>query len=293
MHLPTLNDHPPTPMKQVGLVAASLGGNVLLTDLPSIVNSILTRNLHLNVNSDILNTTTPIGVHQSGHTDTSNATSMPAQAVNTCMHEVWASSVAVGLGSAAVVEVDWETDTASQLMQASPPILIQTLTLPAAASPEVPLQPNCASQRQQQSHQDSVESAAPPSQLPQADPQSAHDPSGKKVDLILAVDTVWLRSLLPCFTHTVASILRMQPPGQCQCLLAFADRVLQGVGEEPVHNEGGRFFSTRQDVFAAFQAESCSVEVISEGHLTQDVDKLPVVVARIWMDQAKITCPCR
>lgn len=102
------------------------------------------------------------------------------------------------------------------------------------------------------------------------------------MDLILAVDTVWLRSLLPRFTHTVASILRLQAPGACQCLLAFADRAQEGMGGEPVHSGGGRCFSTRGDVFAAIQAEGCSVEVISEGRLTQDVDKLPVVVARIW-----------
>ncbi len=264
-----------------GLCVAAVGAHVLLTDLPSVVEGILEPNIRRNASGSTAATSgaPTAATHVEGAASAGAATApqhassgqgeplpqqhpaaAPAaanghaasappaarsslQASSVAERLPWAGSRAVGHGSAAAMALDWTEPLEKQVVQ--PP---RTVTKDA---------PGNGTQHSGVGGGSSCCSS------------SGSDP--RDADVILALDTIWLKDIFACFVAVVMQVLHHRGPGNCAAYLAFVERAS---GQSAT-------FVRKEAVAAEFEAQGCAVEVLTSEDVAVDGEMRPARVLRI------------
>lgn len=243
-----------------GLAAASAGAHVMLTDLPAVVDEVLTRNIDANRAT----ATERSGARLEG--DISQAAgSIDDDAKNVISSRVknapWLGGVEIvggefggvasPLGTASAQPLDWTRGLDEQIEERRVRCASAVARLKAEEAEETdPNEPNdlIAFWRRRA--------------VPADDPRV-------NCDFIIAAECLWLRELVQPFCETVVSLLR--PNGSAKaCVLSFRDRSSKDATEDEKdealsrkEEEKGAFVPVA-DVIAAFETRGCSWKTLAK-----------------------------
>ena len=250
-----------------GLAAASAGAHVMLTDLPAVVDEVLTRNIDANRATATTATTATSGVFGlAGDIERETlAGSMDDDAKRvisrTPRNAPWLGGVsivggAIGggaspLGTASAQPLDWTRGLDEQIEERRVRCASAVARLKAEEAEETdPNEPNdlIAFWRRRA--------------VPADDPRV-------NCDFIIAAECLWLRELVQPFCETVVSLLR--PNGSAKaCVLSFRDRSSKDATEDEKdealsrkEEEKGAFVPVA-DVIAAFETRGCSWKTLAK-----------------------------
>ena len=250
-----------------GLAAASAGAHVMLTDLPAVVDEVLTRNIDANRATATTATEISSGVFGlAGDIERETlAGSMDDDAKRvisrTPRNAPWLGGVqivggAIGdvaspLGTASAQPLDWTRGLDEQIEERRVRCASAVARLKAEEAEETdPNEPNdlIAFWRRRA--------------VPADDPRV-------NCDFIIAAECLWLRELVQPFCETVVSLLR--PNGSAKaCVLSFRDRSSKDATEDEKdealsrkEEEKGAFVPVA-DVVAAFETRGCSWKTLAK-----------------------------
>ena len=252
-----------------GLAAASAGAHVMLTDLPAVVDEVLTRNIDAN-RANRATATERSGARREHSGDISRAAgaidydAKKKNVISSPRNAPWLGGVqivggAIGdvaspLGTASAQPLDWTRGLDEQIEER---------------------RVRCASAVARLKAEEEAEETDPKNE-PENDLISfwrrravpADDPS-VNCDFIIAAECLWLRELVQPFCETVVSLLR--PNGSAKaCVLSFRDRSSKDATEDEKdealsrkEEEKGAFVPVA-DVIAAFETRGCSWKTLAK-----------------------------
>ena len=253
-----------------GLAAASAGAHVMLTDLPAVVDEVLTRNIDAN-RANRATATERSGArreHSSG--DISRAAgsidddAKKKNVISSPRNAPWLGGVeivggAIGdvaspLGTASAQPLDWTRGLDEQIEERRVRCASAVARLKAEEAEET------------ESDQNDLISFWRRRAVPADDPRV-------NCDFIIAAECLWLRELVQPFCETVVSLLR--PNGSAKaCVLSFRDRSSKDAATEDEKDEallvqkkeekGGGAFVPVADVIAAFETRGCSWKTLAK-----------------------------
>ena len=251
-----------------GLAAASAGAHVMLTDLPAVVDEVLTRNIDAN-RANRATATERSGARLAGDIsqaagsiddDAKNVISSPRNAPWLGGVEIVGGAigdVASPLGTASAQPLDWTRGLDEQIEER---------------------RVRCASAVARLKAEEEAEETDPKNE-PENDLISfwrrravpADDPR-VNCDFIIAAECLWLRELVQPFCETVVSLLR--PNGSAKaCVLSFRDRSSKAATEDEKdealllqkeEEKGKGAFVPVADVIAAFETRGCSWKTLAK-----------------------------
>jgi len=255
-----------------GLAAASAGAHVMLTDLPAVVDEVLTRNIDAN-RANRATATERSGArreHSSG--DISRAAgsidddAKKKNVISSPRNAPWLGGVeivggAIGdvaspLGTASAQPLDWTRGLDEQIEErrvrcASAVARLKAEEEAEETDPNEPENDLIAFWRRRA--------------VPADDPRV-------NCDFIIAAECLWLRELVQPFCETVVSLLR--PNGSAKaCVLSFRDRSSKAATEDEKdeallvqkkEEKGGGAFVPVADVIAAFETRGCSWKTLAK-----------------------------
>ena len=253
-----------------GLAAASAGAHVMLTDLPAVVDEVLTRNIDAN-RANRATATERSGArreHSSG--DISRAAgsidddAKKKNVISSPRNAPWLGGVeivggAIGdvaspLGTASAQPLDWTRGLDEQIEERRVRCASAVARLKAEEAEET------------ESDQNDLIAFWRRRAVPADDPRV-------NCDFIIAAECLWLRELVQPFCETVVSLLR--PNGSAKaCVLSFRDRSSKDAATEDEKDEallvrkeeekGGGAFVPVADVIAAFETRGCSWKTLAK-----------------------------
>ena len=253
-----------------GLAAASAGAHVMLTDLPAVVDEVLTRNIDANRanratatersearrehSGDISRAAGAIDHDVSLKKKEKNVISSPRNAPWLGGVQIVGGAigdVASPLGTASAQPLDWTRGLDEQIEERRVRCASAVARLKAEEAEETdPNEPNdlIAFWRRRA--------------VPADDPRV-------NCDFIIAAECLWLRELVQPFCETVVSLLR--PNGSAKaCVLSFRDRSSKDATEDEKdealsrkEEEKGAFVPVA-DVIAAFETRGCSWKTLAK-----------------------------
>ena len=249
-----------------GLAAASAGAHVMLTDLPAVVDEVLTRNIDAN-RANRATATERSGARREHSGDISRAAgsidydAKKKNVISSPRNAPWLGGVqivggAIGdvaspLGTASAQPLDWTRGLDEQIEERRVRCASAVARLKAEEAEETdPNEPNdlIAFWRRRA--------------VPADDPRV-------NCDFIIAAECLWLRELVQPFCETVVSLLR--PNGSAKaCVLSFRDRSSKDATEDEKdealsrkEEEKGAFVPVA-DVIAAFETRGCSWKTLAK-----------------------------
>ena len=253
-----------------GLAAASAGAHVMLTDLPAVVDEVLTRNIDAN-RANRATATERSGARREHSGDISRAAGSidhdvslkkkEKNVISSPRNAPWLGGVqivggAIGdvaspLGTASAQPLDWTRGLDEQIEERRVRCASAVARLKAEEAEETdPNEPNdlIAFWRRRA--------------VPADDPRV-------NCDFIIAAECLWLRELVQPFCETVVSLLR--PNGSAKaCVLSFRDRSSKDATEDEKdealsrkEEEKGAFVPVA-DVIAAFETRGCSWKTLAK-----------------------------
>ena len=253
-----------------GLAAASAGAHVMLTDLPAVVDEVLTRNIDAN-RANRATATERSGARREHSGDISRAAGSidhdvslkkkDKNVISSPRNAPWLGGVqivggAIGdvaspLGTASAQPLDWTRGLDEQIEERRVRCASAVARLKAEEAEETdPNEPNdlIAFWRRRA--------------VPADDPRV-------NCDFIIAAECLWLRELVQPFCETVVSLLR--PNGSAKaCVLSFRDRSSKDATEDEKdealsrkEEEKGAFVPVA-DVIAAFETRGCSWKTLAK-----------------------------
>lgn len=253
-----------------GLAAASAGAHVMLTDLPAVVDEVLTRNIDAN-RANRATATERSGArreHSSG--DISRAAgsidddAKKKNVISSPRNAPWLGGVeivggAIGdvaspLGTASAQPLDWTRGLDEQIEERRVRCASAVARLKAEEAEET------------ESDQNDLIAFWRRRAVPADDPRV-------NCDFIIAAECLWLRELVQPFCETVVSLLR--PNGSAKaCVLSFRDRSSKDAATEDEKDEallvqkeeekGKGAFVPVADVIAAFETRGCSWKTLAK-----------------------------
>ena len=253
-----------------GLAAASAGAHVMLTDLPAVVDEVLTRNIDAN-RANRATATERSGArreHSSG--DISRAAgsidddAKKKNVISSPRNAPWLGGVeivggAIGdvaspLGTASAQPLDWTRGLDEQIEERRVRCASAVARLKAEEAEET------------ESDQNDLIAFWRRRAVPADDPRV-------NCDFIIAAECLWLRELVQPFCETVVSLLR--PNGSAKaCVLSFRDRSSKAATEDEKdealsvqkkeEEKGGGAFVPVADVIAAFETRGCSWKTLAK-----------------------------
>ena len=252
-----------------GLAAASAGAHVMLTDLPAVVDEVLTRNIDAN-RANRATATERSGArreHSSG--DISRAAgsidddAKKKNVISSPRNAPWLGGVeivggAIGdvaspLGTASAQPLDWTRGLDEQIEERRVRCASAVARLKAEEAEET------------ESDQNDLISFWRRRAVPADDPRV-------NCDFIIAAECLWLRELVQPFCETVVSLLR--PNGSAKaCVLSFRDRSSKAATEDEKdeallvqkeEEKGKGAFVPVADVIAAFETRGCSWKTLAK-----------------------------
>ena len=252
-----------------GLAAASAGAHVMLTDLPAVVDEVLTRNIDAN-RANRATATERSGARREHSGDISRAAgsidddAKKKNVISSPRNAPWLGGVeivggAIGdvaspLGTASAQPLDWTRGLDEQIEERRVRCASAVARLKAEEEAEEtdPNEPNdlIAFWRRRA--------------VPADDPRV-------NCDFIIAAECLWLRELVQPFCETVVSLLR--PNGSAKaCVLSFRDRSSKAATEDEKdealsrkeEEKGGGAFVPVADVIAAFETRGCSWKTLAK-----------------------------
>jgi len=253
-----------------GLAAASAGAHVMLTDLPAVVDEVLTRNIDAN-RANRATATERSGARREHSGDISRAAgsidddAKKKNVISSPRNAPWLGGVeivggAIGdvaspLGTASAQPLDWTRGLDEQIEERRVRCASAVARLKAEEAEETdPNEPNdlIAFWRRRA--------------VPADDPRV-------NCDFIIAAECLWLRELVQPFCETVVSLLR--PNGSAKaCVLSFRDRSSKDAATEDEKDEallvqkeeekGKGAFVPVADVIAAFETRGCSWKTLAK-----------------------------
>ena len=269
-----------------GLAAASAGAHVMLTDLPAVVDEVLTRNIDANRATATTATTATSGVFGlAGDIERETlAGSMDDDAKRvisrTPRNAPWLGGVsivggAIGggaspLGTASAQPLDWTRGLDEQIEERRVRCASAVARLKAEEAEELAM--NGDGKRTDPNEPNHLIAFLRRRAAPADDPRV-------NCDFIIAAECLWLRELVTPFCDTVVSLLR--PNGSAKaCVLSFRDRsskeatedekdaALSGARGEALsrkkeEEEKGAFVPVA-DVVAAFETRGCSWKTLAK-----------------------------
>ena len=251
-----------------GLAAASAGAHVMLTDLPAVVDEVLTRNIDAN-RANRATATERSGARREHSGDISRA----AGSIDDDAKDVISSSprnnapwlggveivggaigdVASPLGTASAQPLDWTRGLDEQIEERRVRCASAVARLKAEEAEET------------ESDQNDLIAFWRRRAVPADDPRV-------NCDFIIAAECLWLRELVQPFCETVVSLLR--PNGSAKaCVLSFRDRSSKAATEDEKdealllqkkEEKGGGAFVPVADVIAAFETRGCSWKTLAK-----------------------------
>ena len=255
-----------------GLAAASAGAHVMLTDLPAVVDEVLTRNIDAN-RANRATATERSGARRERSGDISRAAgsidddAKKKNVISSPRNAPWLGGVeivggAIGdvaspLGTASAQPLDWTRGLDEQIEERRVRCASAVARLKAEEEAEE-TDPN-------ETENDLIafwrRRAVP-----------ADDPR-VNCDFIIAAECLWLRELVQPFCETVVSLLR--PNGSAKaCVLSFRDRSSKDAATEDEKDEalsqkkeeekGKGAFVPVADVIAAFETRGCSWKTLAK-----------------------------
>ena len=253
-----------------GLAAASAGAHVMLTDLPAVVDEVLTRNIDAN-RANRATATERSGARREHSGDISRAAGSidhdvslkkkDKNVISSPRNAPWLGGVqivggAIGdvaspLGTASAQPLDWTRGLDEQIEERRVRCASAVARLKAEEAEETdPNEPNdlIAFWRRRA--------------VPADDPRV-------NCDFIIAAECLWLRELVQPFCETVVSLLR--PNGSAKaCVLSFRDRSSKDATEDEndealsrKEEEKGAFVPVA-NVIAAFETRGCSWKTLAK-----------------------------
>ena len=255
-----------------GLAAASAGAHVMLTDLPAVVDEVLTRNIDAN-RANRATATERSGARREHSGDISRAAgsidddAKKKNVISSPRNAPWLGGVeivggAIGdvaspLGTASAQPLDWTRGLDEQIEER---------------------RVRCASAVARLKAEEEAEETDPKNEpndliafwrrraVPADDPRV-------NCDFIIAAECLWLRELVQPFCETVVSLLR--PNGSAKaCVLSFRDRSSKDAATEDEKDEallvrkeeekGKGAFVPVADVIAAFETRGCSWKTLAK-----------------------------
>ena len=252
-----------------GLAAASAGAHVMLTDLPAVVDEVLTRNIDAN-RANRATATERSGARREHSGDISRAAgsidddAKKKNVISSPRNAPWLGGVeivggAIGdvaspLGTASAQPLDWTRGLDEQIEERRVRCASAVARLKAEEAEETdPNEPEndlIAFWRRRA--------------VPADDPRV-------NCDFIIAAECLWLRELVQPFCETVVSLLR--PNGSAKaCVLSFRDRSSKAATEDEKdealsrkeEEKGGGAFVPVADVIAAFETRGCSWKTLAK-----------------------------
>lgn len=253
-----------------GLAAASAGAHVMLTDLPAVVDEVLTRNIDAN-RANRATATERSGARREHSGDISRAAgsidddAKKKNVISSPRNAPWLGGVeivggAIGdvaspLGTASAQPLDWTRGLDEQIEERRVRCASAVARLKAEEEAEEtdPNEPNdlIAFWRRRA--------------VPADDPRV-------NCDFIIAAECLWLRELVQPFCETVVSLLR--PNGSAKaCVLSFRDRSSKAATEDEKdealsrkeeEEKGKGAFVPVADVIAAFETRGCSWKTLAK-----------------------------
>jgi len=253
-----------------GLAAASAGAHVMLTDLPAVVDEVLTRNIDAN-RANRATATERSGARRehSGDISSRAAGSIDDDAkkknvISSPRNAPWLGGVeivggAIGdvaspLGTASAQPLDWTRGLDEQIEERRVRCASAVARLKAEEAEET------------ESDQNDLIAFWRRRAVPADDPRV-------NCDFIIAAECLWLRELVQPFCETVVSLLR--PNGSAKaCVLSFRDRSSKDAATEDEKDEallvqkeeekGKGAFVPVADVIAAFETRGCSWKTLAK-----------------------------
>ena len=255
-----------------GLAAASAGAHVMLTDLPAVVDEVLTRNIDAN-RANRATATERSGARREHSGDISRAAGSidhdvslkkkDKNVISSPRNAPWLGGVqivggAIGdvaspLGTASAQPLDWTRGLDEQIEERRVRCASAVARLKAEEAEETdPNEPN----------ENDLIAFWRRRAVPADDPRV-------NCDFIIAAECLWLRELVQPFCETVVSLLR--PNGSAKaCVLSFRDRSSKDATEDEKdealsrkEEEKGAFVPVA-DVIAAFETRGCSWKTLAK-----------------------------
>ena len=251
-----------------GLAAASAGAHVMLTDLPAVVDEVLTRNIDAN-RANRATATERSGARREHSGDISRAAGAidydaeKKNVISSPRNAPWLGGVqivggAIGdvaspLGTASAQPLDWTRGLDEQIEERRVRCASAVARLKAEEAEETdPNEPN----------ENDLIAFWRRRAVPADDPRV-------NCDFIIAAECLWLRELVQPFCETVVSLLR--PNGSAKaCVLSFRDRSSKDATEDEKdealsrkEEEKGAFVPVA-DVIAAFETRGCSWKTLAK-----------------------------
>ena len=255
-----------------GLAAASAGAHVMLTDLPAVVDEVLTRNIDAN-RANRATATERSGARREHSGDISRAAgsidddAKKKNVISSPRNAPWLGGVEIvggeigdvasPLGTASAQPLDWTRGLDEQIEERRVRCASAVARLKAEEEAEE-TDPN-------ETENDLI-SFWRRRAVPADDPRV-------NCDFIIAAECLWLRELVQPFCETVVSLLR--PNGSAKaCVLSFRDRSSKDAATEDEKDEalslqkeeekGGGAFVPVADVIAAFETRGCSWKTLAK-----------------------------
>jgi len=252
-----------------GLAAASAGAHVMLTDLPAVVDEVLTRNIDAN-RANRATATERSGARREHSGDISRAAgsidedAKKKNVISSPRNAPWLGGVeivggAIGdvaspLGTASAQPLDWTRGLDEQIEERRVRCASAVARLKAEEAEET------------ESDQNDLIAFWRRRAVPADDPRV-------NCDFIIAAECLWLRELVQPFCETVVSLLR--PNGSAKaCVLSFRDRSSKDAATEDEKDEallvqkeeekGKGAFVPVADVIAAFETRGCSWKTLAK-----------------------------
>ena len=251
-----------------GLAAASAGAHVMLTDLPAVVDEVLTRNIDAN-RANRATATERSGARREHSGDISRAAgsidydAKKKNVISSPRNAPWLGGVqivggAIGdvaspLGTASAQPLDWTRGLDEQIEERRVRCASAVARLKAEEAEETdPNEPN----------ENDLIAFWRRRAVPADDPRV-------NCDFIIAAECLWLRELVQPFCETVVSLLR--PNGSAKaCVLSFRDRSSKDATEDEKdealsrkEEEKGAFVPVA-NVIAAFETRGCSWKTLAK-----------------------------
>jgi len=251
-----------------GLAAASAGAHVMLTDLPAVVDEVLTRNIDAN-RANRATATERSGARRERSGDISRAAgsidddAKKKNVISSPRNAPWLGGVeivggAIGdvaspLGTASAQPLDWTRGLDEQIEERRVRCASAVARLKAEEAEET------------ESDQNDLIAFWRRRAVPADDPRV-------NCDFIIAAECLWLRELVQPFCETVVSLLR--PNGSAKaCVLSFRDRSSKAATEDEKdeallvqkeEEKGKGAFVPVADVIAAFETRGCSWKTLAK-----------------------------
>ena len=268
-----------------GLAAASAGAHVMLTDLPAVVDEVLTRNIDAN-RANRATATERSGARREHSGDISRAAgsidddAKKKNVISSPRNAPWLGGVEIvggefggvasPLGTASAQPLDWTRGLDEQIEERRVRCASAVARLKAE---EEALAEELAMNGDGNRTDPNTENTEPNQSLIAFWRRRAVPADDPRVncDFIIAAECLWLRELVQPFCETVVSLLR--PNGSAKaCVLSFRDRSSKAATEDEKdealsqkkEEKGGGAFVPVADVIAAFETRGCSWKTLAK-----------------------------